>query len=141
MKINVGFTKKVGEPNFGSRGAAVHLELELDAATAEDAELVRQRVRQLFVQVKSAVHDELAQAEPRCLEQTGPARNAASRRNRPATPAQLKALARIADRWQFDLPAWLFERFGTGDPAELTVGQASELIDELRGDRLVERRT
>ncbi len=35
MKLNVGLSRKVGEPNYGSRGASVNLELELDAALVE----------------------------------------------------------------------------------------------------------
>ncbi len=131
LKVNVGYSKKVGEPRYGSRGAAVSVELEVDAATIEDAELLKQRVRRLFVQVKAAVQEELVlAAEPRGVEQLAHSRVVGRSANRPATPAQLKALHRIADRWQFDLSQWLFERYGSGDPAELSLGQASE---ELRG--------
>jgi hypothetical protein len=28
MKLNVGLSRKVGEPNYGSRGASVNLELD-----------------------------------------------------------------------------------------------------------------
>lgn len=32
LKLNVGFTNEVGEANYGSRGAAVNLELKLDSS-------------------------------------------------------------------------------------------------------------
>ncbi|MCE9607598.1 MAG: hypothetical protein K8U03_22145 [Planctomycetia bacterium] len=32
LKLNVGFTKKIGEANYGSRGATVNPELELNSA-------------------------------------------------------------------------------------------------------------
>ncbi|MGZ0174755.1 MAG: hypothetical protein ACKVHE_35095 [Planctomycetales bacterium] len=34
MKLNVGLSRKIGEPNFGSRGASVNLELELAGRAA-----------------------------------------------------------------------------------------------------------
>ena len=30
IKLNAGFSRKVGEPNYGSRGASVNVELELE---------------------------------------------------------------------------------------------------------------
>jgi len=49
LKLNVGFTKKVGEANYGSRGAAVNLELEFDSSLVGDAERLRERIKQLIV--------------------------------------------------------------------------------------------
>ncbi len=31
IKLNAGFSRKVGEPNYGSRGASVNVELELES--------------------------------------------------------------------------------------------------------------
>jgi hypothetical protein len=63
LKLNVGFTKKVGEANYGSRGANVNLELELDSTLVGDAERLRERIKQLFVMAKAAVDEELAGAK------------------------------------------------------------------------------
>ena len=36
LKLSTGFSRKVGEPNFGSRGASVNLEIEIDSAITQD---------------------------------------------------------------------------------------------------------
>jgi hypothetical protein len=36
IKLNVGLSKKVTDNNYGSRGASVNLELELESAVAGD---------------------------------------------------------------------------------------------------------
>ena len=38
LNLNVGFNRKAGEANYGSRGASVNLELELDSGLAGDPE-------------------------------------------------------------------------------------------------------
>ena len=31
LKLNAGFSRKIGEPNYGSRGASVNIELEVES--------------------------------------------------------------------------------------------------------------
>ena len=38
IKLNCGFSRKVGEANYGSRGASVNLELELATDAVRDAD-------------------------------------------------------------------------------------------------------
>ena len=38
LKLNVGLSRKIGEANFGSRGASVNLELELESGLAGEPE-------------------------------------------------------------------------------------------------------
>jgi hypothetical protein len=59
MKLNVGLSRKVGEPNYGSRGASVNLELELDNSLVEQPERLRDRIRQLYQLAKASVDEEL----------------------------------------------------------------------------------
>jgi len=147
LKLNVGFTKKVGEANYGSRGAAVNLELELDSTLVGDAERLRERIKQLFVMAKAAVDEELAGAKPigACAsghngdDQTHGQANgnghAGSRRRdgtRPATASQVRALGAIAERQGIELADKLNAMFGIRDPAKLTITEASGLIDELK---------
>jgi len=53
---------------------------------------------------------------------------------RPATASQVKAIRAIAARRKIDLVGMLRERFGIQTADELGIRQASELIDELKGD-------
>ena len=61
--------------------------------------------------------------------------HAAQRRStgRRATASQARALRSIADRLGLDLAAELQNRFGVDDPAELSITEASQTIDELKG--------
>lgn len=143
LKLNVGFTKKVGEAHYGSRGAAVHLELEFEASLAADPERLRERVRQLFALAKSAVEEELTPDgadDGSCGgASSGQGGRGASRRPsgpRPATASQLRALQAIAARQDVDLAAFMAARFGTADFAELSILDASHLIDELQAGRV-----
>jgi hypothetical protein len=59
MKLNVGLSRKVGEPNYGSRGASMNLELELDNSLVEQPKRLRDRIRQLYQLAKASVDEEL----------------------------------------------------------------------------------
>ena len=59
MKINAGLSRKVGELNFGSRGASVNIELEVDADLAADTARLRQRIRGLYGVIREALNEEL----------------------------------------------------------------------------------
>jgi hypothetical protein len=149
LKLNVGFTKKVGEANYGSRGAAVNLELELDSSLVGDAERLKERIRHLFVLAKVSVDEELAagSSPPAASDNgqnggktqgnghaTGQTNDRRRDGTRPATASQVRALNAIADRRKLDLPALLVDRFQIHDAASLTITEASSLIDELKGE-------
>jgi hypothetical protein len=53
---------------------------------------------------------------------------------RPATASQVRALRAICARRKFDLVGLLRDRFGLTTADELGIRQASNLIDELKGD-------
>lgn len=139
LKLNVGFTKKIGEANYGSRGASVNLELELDSSLVVDAARLKERVRHLFGLAKASVDEELAAgAGQAALDGNGPAAGQTTGRRRDgtrsATASQVRALNAIADRRKLDLPTLLFERCQIRDTAGLTITEASSLIDELKGE-------
>ena len=50
MKFNVGLSKKVGLPDYGSLGASCHIEVELDAALVQqDLDGFHRQVRNAYV--------------------------------------------------------------------------------------------
>lgn len=146
LKLNVGFTKKVGEAHYGSRGASVNLELEMDSSLVGDADRLKERIRQLFGLAKTSVEEELAAAASQptgngCAGTPSAGNGRAEKSNgrrrdgtRAATASQARALHAIADRRKLDLNALLAERFQIDDPAGLTITEASNLIDELKGE-------
>ena len=59
IKLNAGFSRKVGEPNFSSRGASVNLELELESSTIDSPDKMHDKIRALFSLARKAVDEEL----------------------------------------------------------------------------------
>jgi hypothetical protein len=151
LKLNVGLVKKVGLPNYSSLGASCHLEVELDSRLLEDdPESFQDQVRQAFVACQHSVEDELSRQRttPAPDGQAAPAANGDSTvtngqghavhttsrvasDRRPPTAAQIRALQSIADRFQLDLAVELQSRSGVEQLEELSVREASRLIDEL----------
>jgi hypothetical protein len=154
VRLNVGASKKVGEANYGSRGASVNIEMELDSGLIAEPNKLREKIRQLFTLVRSSLAEELngngrkeetstppAPSASAQLNGSSPAQPSNSNRNqqaqrsstvRLATPAQVKALYAISRQKGADLRGLLRERFSVGRPDDLTVSQASSLIDDLK---------
>jgi hypothetical protein len=81
LKLNVGVSRKVGLPAYGSIGASCNLEVELDSGLLEqDLQGFHARVRRAYVAAHQAVVDELARHH--ALQDNGPAVE-----NGDATPA------------------------------------------------------
>ncbi|QDT15075.1 hypothetical protein [Alienimonas californiensis] len=139
LKLNCGLSRKIGQPDYGSRGAMVHLEVELSAELLKDPEKLRRQIRGCFGVVRRAVDAELGVADPddapARLQQAAPTSRPPS--DPPSTPKQVRALHAFARRAGADLTAEL-RRLGVVDAAELSRRQASGLIDGLKeraGDR------
>ena len=60
LRLNVGLSKKVGMPNYGSLGASCHVEVELDQSLVFDnVEAFQERITHAYAACRQAVTDEL----------------------------------------------------------------------------------
>jgi hypothetical protein len=151
LKLNVGASRKVTDNNYGSRGASVNLELELDASLAEEPARLQERIRHLFSLVRASLVEELngharqngngcarpptggvseAQHDVAGTTPGGANRNGAG--SRPATPSQVRALHAIARSQGIELTQFLFDQFRLRRANDLSIRQASAAIDALK---------
>jgi len=131
LKINAGFSRKIGEPNFGSRGASVNVELELESGLIAEPDALAGRIRKLFDLARQSVDDELAgEPQPKDRSNNGSAPN--GRDTRTATSSQIRAIRAICDRHNLDAARLAIEKFRVHRVEDLTVREASALIDELK---------
>jgi hypothetical protein len=147
MRLNVGASRKVTDNNYGSRGASVNLELELDASLVAEPHKLQERIRDLFDLVRTSLAEELhgnsnGHAAPSiAVTPESPPAGAATLRGRvngngtgprPATPSQVRALHAIARGQGIELSQFLYERFQLRRANDLSITQASAAIDGLR---------
>ena len=134
LKLNIGLSRKVGEPNYSSRGASVNLELELESGLLSNPPRLQEQIKHLFGIVKVSLAEELnggshpptngTPREPLPMNHTGATRM--------ATPAQIKALYALSRQQDVELKVLLEQRCQVYRPQDLSLRQASTLIDELK---------
>ena len=171
LKLNIGLSRKVGEANYGSRGATVNVELEVDSSLATEPAKLQERIRAMFNLVRASVNEELNgsngnapteapapappstngngngngyhQAPPKNTNGNGNGngngyRQASPPANgskaRPATVSQVRAIHAIASRLNVNLNKLLTDRFQIASPEQLSLRDASGLIDELKSE-------
>ncbi len=147
LTLNVGLSKKIGLPDYGSLGVSCNVQVELDQTLLlHDLDGFHHKVKQAYVACHQAVNDELHRQQNgdagtlvpsngkghRCNIASNGNGNGRPRDNtRRATASQVRALDAIAHRQQIDLPALLQQRFGAQHSGELAITEASGLIEEL----------
>ena len=149
MKLNIGFSRKVGEPHYGSRGGSVNLEIEVESGLVREPDALQSKIAYLFDIAKASVDAQLsaggkgyselaasngAQGHNGSGNGNGHANGNGSRRSngRPATASQVGAIYAIANRQRLDLTTELRQRFGVERPDDLNIAEASELIDAIK---------
>ena len=169
VKLNIGLSRKVGEASFGSRGASINLEVELDNGILNDPDQLRDRVQDLYGLARQSVDEELqrpAEAGPSEPSQTngnghgrishaangnghengrvtnghGPNNgNGHINGNAPgrievarATQSQIRAIFAISKRQGLDPHTVISERYRVHKMEDLTIREASALIDDLK---------
>ena len=66
MTLNLGISKKVGLPDYGSLGSSCNVAVELNGSMVfDDLEQFHRHVRQAYVACQQAVNDELARHQQR----------------------------------------------------------------------------
>jgi len=133
-KLNVGASRKIADGRYGSRGASVNLEIELDHAVVSEPAKLLERIRQIFHLVHQALTDELQRGQT--ASSPNRVSSLPSNNQRPATIAQVKTIRRLASEMGTDLEESLRQPFGVQRPEELTVQQASNIIDTLKAARI-----
>jgi hypothetical protein len=73
LKLNIGFNRKVGEANFGSRGASVNLEIEVESGLVREPDKLQAKIGYLFELAKASVESQLNDGAP--PQQQQPATN------------------------------------------------------------------
>ena len=143
VKINVGLSKKIGQDNFGSLGATCNVEFELDGGYDNGStERFRDAVKRAYAACREAVESELSGSEAIKTSKLGGQhkspdrltnqRVAAGSQTRGATANQIRAIHAIANGNKARLSDILRNRFSVSRPDELSIGDASSLIDQLK---------
>jgi hypothetical protein len=146
LKLNVGLSQKIGEANYGSRGASVNVEMELDGSLITEPTKLQERIRQLFGLARTSVAEELNANHGQNKTVNGQQSNGTAATNgrdngktangstkpRAATQSQVKAIYAITKAQRIDVKQLLRERFRVSQPDDLSIKEASQLIQDLK---------
>ena len=147
LKLNVGVSKKVGLPEYSSVGASCNVEIELDPSLLEhDLAAFHDRARAAYKACHQAVEEDLARSHATTRQTAhdrngkpgtngkhpSPAGNSNGRDRLPATASQVRAIRAIARKHDVDLENVLSGDFGVDHPEDLSLTQASKVIDRLK---------
>jgi hypothetical protein len=100
IKLNCGLSRKVADQNYGSRGASINVEMEVESSLAGNPTALKDRIRRIFGLVRDSLNEELngagnSQARPAGAS-TGTGNGQKAAPARAATQSQVRAIAAIA---------------------------------------------
>lgn len=139
VKLSVGLQKKLGLPGYSSVGASCHVEFEVDSSMIEsNLDGFHNKVNGAFVACQQAVDEQLARQQltvPNVNGQSRPQLNgqSSSQSHGRATQNQLRTIFAMARSKRLDPQNLVHERFDRYVPENMTIKEASRLIDELKG--------
>ncbi len=147
VTLSVGLQKKVGLPDYGSFGASCHIEFDIDRSLIDtDLDGFHQKIAGAFAACRQAVNDQLAQqsghSSPNGNGHAGKNSNphghsltngnGSEQKVGAATQSQVRAIFAIARRQRIDPATVVRERFNVDRPEDLSIREASTLIDDLK---------
>ena len=147
LTLQVGVSRKLGLPNYGSVGASCAAQVELEPLVLNELATLDSKIQAAFDVCRRAVENELARCEGGCgLPAQIPAQSSSAEMAKPPPPAG-GALAPLATQRQLDflyqlahqiralggqrLPLLAEQQFGK-PLAELSTLEASRLIELLK---------
>jgi hypothetical protein len=138
--ISANLSKKVPLPNVGYSSQQYGASIEIEVGDADSPESIHGKMRKLYALLNRTVDEQISSATAGPAQPDG---NGASAQAKPsnggngtnrvarATAAQCKAIFAICKSRGLDMQAALAD-FHVADPAELSVRDASRLIDALK---------
>jgi hypothetical protein len=146
LSINVGLSRKRSE-NYQSEGVSINVTAELDQSLLARPDELQRQIASLYSQAERALCRRPDLDSPPAANPHGPSRSNGNGGGRngnghrsngrtgggPATDSQRRAINAIASRQGIDPHLEAREIIGS-DLAELSIRQASELIDHLKAN-------
>ena len=147
LRLQLSVARKVGQPDYGSVQALCQIDMELSNDALDDQERLQSHVRRAYNECATAVADELARQtdSPIAAKRNGHPNGHDSNGNgnghrgpsngngRKATASQVRAIHALANKNRINIGSRLLESHGCDRPDDLSIQQASEVIDELKG--------
>ena len=143
-KLSVGLQKKLGLPGYSSIGASCHVEFEVETSLMEsNLEGFHKKVHSAYTACHQAINEQLARYQSTPPNLNDPPRSQLNGQNNPnpqqvrqegsrATRNQIRSIFAIARSQGLDPLQILRTRFNLDLPEDLTIREASSLIDELK---------
>src|SRR5262245_66250718 len=128
LKVNVGLSRKVADNHYGSRGASINVELELDSSLIGEPAKFQEKIRQVYALARTSLNEELTSNQPAPAPNGNGAKNGSAngQTSRPAPASQVKAINSIASNQRLDLARYLTEHNNANRPEDLDIKTASK---------------